>query len=80
MSLHTAGNKAVALGGGGRCGIQLAVCDVQNGLTFDPGMSLNVGSLLVGQIARIQWDDSPDKVSGTVSPVLSEEHCLLVNT
>jgi len=54
MSLLTAGNEIIALGGGcRRCGIQLAVGNAQNVLGLDPGSALNAGGLLKSQITLV---------------------------
>jgi len=54
MSLLTAGNEIVALGGGcRRSKIQLAVGNAQNVLGLDPGTALNAGGLLVSQITLV---------------------------
>jgi len=62
MSLLTASDKVVALGGGcGGSGIQLAVSNAQNVLGTDPGTALNAGVLFVGQIALVGGQTEADE-------------------
>jgi len=57
MSLLTAGNEIVALGGScGRCGLQLAVGNALDILGTDPGTALNARGLPMGQIALFNFD------------------------